>query len=176
MNEIWKLLPEHNGFEVSNLGRLRNVKKQKIRKLTLCDTGYLYANLRMHNCKPRSIKIHRLVALLFLPNNEEKPQINHINGIKTDNRVENLEWVTHSENALHSHRILKNRGGYGLNHGKVKLTLEDVKMIVDLYRQGMSATQIHKHINKVGKTSIRAILERRSWRHFTDGYSLTRTI
>ena len=82
-----------------NTGRIRKTYKNKIHE-------YLYACIRK-NTKTFSKRIHRLVAEAFIPNPENKPQVNHLSGDKTDNRVENLEWCTAKENIKHSFTVLK---------------------------------------------------------------------
>lgn len=68
--------------------------------------GYLRVGLMNPEGKQKSVQVHRVVALAFIPNPENKPVVNHKNGIKTDNRVENLEWNTISENTRHAYRVL----------------------------------------------------------------------
>lgn len=110
--EIWKDIKGYEGlYQVSNYGRIKSLERyiewkngirlvrEKILKPTENENKYLRINLSK-NDKPKTIKVHRLVAEAFIPNSENKPCIDHINTIRTDNRVENLRWVTYSENNL----------------------------------------------------------------------------
>lgn len=102
--EIWKRIPisQFPDYEVSNFGRVRRGKF--IRKPVATHSGYLEVKLYNH-CRHRGYFIHRLVAMAFLPNEDLSLDVNHIDGNKTNNRVDNLEWCTRSENHKHAYRI-----------------------------------------------------------------------
>lgn len=101
---FWKDIPGYEGlYQISNLGEVKRLagsprcKEDRILKKLLDKNGYFYVDL-FKNGKGKKIKIHRLVAMTFLPNKEELPEVDHINGDKTDNRVCNLQWITGIEN------------------------------------------------------------------------------
>lgn len=93
-------------YSVSARGDVRNDKTGAIKKAKVTKCGYLLVDL-YHQGVCKSLTVHRLVATAFVPNPSGKEQVNHINGNKADNRAENLEWATQSENQLHRYRILK---------------------------------------------------------------------
>lgn len=97
-NEIWKDVPGFPGYQVSNAGRVKSFRSG-IRILKQCNDGFGYPKVRIWgNGKGITIHVHKIVALAFIPNPDGKPEIDHINTIRTDNRVENLRWVTRKEN------------------------------------------------------------------------------
>lgn len=107
MEEVWKQVVGYEGlYEVSDLGRLKNVKTKYITDGHRSQSGYAVTGLRMNN-KSKASFLHRLVAIAFIENPENKPCVNHKNGLRHDNRVINLEWATVRENIVHGYGLKK---------------------------------------------------------------------
>lgn len=111
--ENWRPVRGYEGlYEISDKGRVRSlprngtVLRKRILKPHLLKSGYWQVELSMDN-KMHGYRVHRLVAAAFIPNPENKLQVNHIDGDKENNCVENLEWVTRSENQLHACYVIK---------------------------------------------------------------------
>lgn len=126
--EVWKDVKGFEGlYRVSNLGNVQSNYKRGMcignMKFNTGTNGYLYVHLHKNKHR-KSCAIHQLVATAFLENTENKPQVNHINFIKTDNRLVNLEWATQSENQLHSYRNSSRRsamlGRFGVDNHNSK--------------------------------------------------------
>ena len=139
MHEIWKPIRDYEGlYEVSNLGgikRLENDKnrKEKILKPYKNKLGYLCINLYRDN-KVKQMYVHRLVAIAFIPNPENKPCIDHINTIRNDNRIENLRWVTYKENMNNELTKEKLSGENSNNYGKPRS--EEIKKKISESQKG----------------------------------------
>ena len=126
METVWKAIPGYDGqYEVSDTGAVRSTNYRrtgntKELKPIPSGKGYLMVGL-CKNGKMHWEKIHRLVASLFIPNPENKPQVNHLDGVKTNNVVSNLEWATGGENQTHAYRtgLKKADPEWGRTLGKV---------------------------------------------------------
>ena len=146
--EIWKPIKDFEGYyEVSNMGRVRSLNykrtgKEKILKNIGDYKGYLEIVLTK-NGKQKQFKVHRLVAEAFIPNPENKPCIDHINTVKSDNRVENLRWVTYKENSNNEKTLEKFKGEN--HHFFGKHHTEETKQKMSEVQKGENNPMYGKH-------------------------------
>lgn len=177
MIEEWKDIPGYEGrYQVSNVGRVKSLPritydtigrckhlKGKIITLQLNTSGYPAFRI-WSGGKGKTIAVHRLLALAFIPNPDNKPYINHLNGVRTDNRVDNLEWCTPSENSTHACRVLKSVYVIGSDNPNAKLNERDIFNIRLLLTSGLSQKDIAERYN-VTQVMISRIKLGKAWSH-----------
>ena len=159
--ELWKPihLPDYTHYEVSNMGRVRNTRRRA--KSMKPDVSGGYPVVRLHNKNTyKKMYVHRLVGFAFLSDDFiEGLTINHKNGIKTDNRVENLEWVTQSENSKHAWRtglITKDRiilPPRGLNKGTFTSKYRSPVFLEKIYKRLLNGEKVTTMAKEFGSTT-----------------------
>jgi len=183
MNEIWKDIPGWEGFyQASDYGQIKSLS----RKITLYNNGTYYTKEKIKNQsinrkgypivslnKPeiqKTMTVHRLVALTFTPNVNNKPEINHIDGNKLNNNINNLEWCTAKENSKHAVKLGLKKGNFGEKNGLSKVTKEIVKLIRK--SNTLSGKELAQILN-VSETTISSIARYKTWSNI---YNVTNTI
>ena len=140
-NIIWKPLiyqgDVYHNFEVSNDGQLRNAKTQHVYKTWVNHQGYVQVGVSLGSRDSKKVfKIHKAVAETFIPNPENKPQVNHKDCNKQNNHVENLEWATRNENMQHAvdNGLIVHL--CGTDNSQAKFSIEDIENIRKCYIPG----------------------------------------
>ena len=164
-NSIWLENSKYPGYRFSPEGNCLSLRCPipRIVKGWLNGRGYRQFGI-MINAKLVTRSAHRIIAEIYIKNQDTKRlnQVNHKNGVKHDNRIENLEWVTASENGLHAYRVLKNKILKGEEIGNAKLTWKQVREIRNL-KDKMSKAAIAKMFS-VSRSNIGFILLNRTWK------------
>lgn len=182
--EIWKVIPGYPKYEASTLGRIRSIE----RELTVFDPsqnhyykvvrgqyilkpqpnwrGYLRVDLRSTDRKSGKTEcVHRLVALTFIPNPNNYPQINHISAIKEDNSVNNLEWCTNLQNNRHARKLgLYDYAMVKMHQSRMKLDEMQVKTIRSISKNEVTRRQLANYF-KIGIGTIKDIRRGKTWVH-----------
>ena len=158
MNEIWKDIVGYEGlYQISNLGRVKSLNysrtgKENILSPGLNSGGYYTVSL-FKNGEIKKFRVHRLVALAFIPNPENKPCVDHINGVRTDNCVKNLRWCTQKENSNFP-LARKNISESLTNHpNKSKAILQVSKDIGDIIKEYPSIKEVERQLG-IASTNI----------------------
>lgn len=165
MREEYKPITGYeNLYLISNFGNVYSLRRKKQLRKHLTKKGYLKVTL-CDNKKRKSITVHRLVAIEFVENIKNKPCVNHVDGIKTNNNFKNLEWVTESENTQHAYDNNLIKKPKGERHPLSKLNKNKVYTIAFLIFHTKVSTLNISRIYNVHRDTIWSIKSKRNWRH-----------
>lgn len=174
MKESWKVIPGYENYEASNLGTVRSkaklvshswanvlvLRKGRILKPTVGTCGYYHVG---PNGETRLL--HRLVALAWIPNPQNKRTVNHIDCNKLNNKIENLEWSTHQENITHAKGNGLRNPAKGIQFvNRVKLDEVSISVIRECFNNGYTHRAISDYF-KISRSCITRIINRLSWAH-----------
>lgn len=170
MDEIWRDIEGYEGlYQVSNLGRIKSLRRQVVNTVgfRIVPEAYLKGSFRygyriVRLCKNGNVKrymVHRLVAQAFIPNPENKPSVNHIDGVPNNNMLSNLEWATYSEQQNHRHHVLHQKvgraylGKFGKEHNKSKTVYQilNEKIIAEFGSTKEAERKTHIDSTSIGR-------------------------
>lgn len=168
---MFKKIPGFTNYSISESGEIRNDTRGKPVKSTKRRDGYRDVTLRVDKKRVR-VMVHRLVAMTYLDNPSDKPQVNHKDNVRDNNHYTNLEWVTASENIRHAANQGRLNDTSGDNHGFATLTNEQVHEICSKMASGASLTKLAKEYGANLKT-LSNIRTGKHWTCISSQYDIT---
>lgn len=179
MKEIWKSVPGYEKFYlISNLGRIKRLMRIRRSGLPLYEKilnpglsrGYPRIRLTDENGKKRRFLVHRLVGMAFIPNIENKPEINHLDGIRNNNHVSNLEWATRTDQMQHAIRtgLMEPTFKNGEKNLMSKLSQRDVFEIIKRWDTNNFSKKDLAKIFSVSPVTIESIIYGQRWNKITN--------
>lgn len=169
MREIWKKVHGFSNYEFSNLGRIKTLNWKNSKQTTIMipnvSQGY-YKTILVNDLKEyKSILVHRMVAIAFICNPENKKEVNHINGNKLDNSIDNLEWCTRQENMSHAY---DNNLVYILKGSEIGNSVLKEYQVLEIRKKFIPRVYSRVKLAKeygVSEATIKDILYKRTWNH-----------
>lgn len=163
--EEFKIIDGYSNYEVSNLGNIRRIGKDTNRKLQSDKKGYMVISIMGDDLKRKTLRVHILVAKAFInnPNPNKYDQVNHIDGVKYHNDVENLEWSNNSLNQKHAFEMGLQEPNIGELNPRSIVTKEDVLEIRE-NKENLTYSELGK-IYGLTKSGINNIMRRKTWKH-----------
>ena len=169
---------EVDNYEVSNIGTVMNINTNKLLTIRKNESGYSRVSIRMPDGKVKVAKVHRLVAIAFIPNPENKREVNHIIPVKDFNWVGNLEWATSVENKYHArkHGLYKNASynRVGQDRPGTKYSDETVRKVCELLEEGKQPLEISMILG-VPRTLPGCIKYTGKWSHIAKDYNIPKS-
>lgn len=161
---IHDFLPEiKDYYTINDLGEIFSDNSGLMKSRNKGDTTYKIVNLSKIDGSKQTFRVHRLVLMAFKPNeNMNSLEVNHLDGDKSNNRLENLEWCTKSENQKHAFKTGLNEGSRGEKSNFAKLSKEDIKAIFGLRKLGKTQREIAENFNCT-RSNISYILNKKTW-------------
>lgn len=157
----------HGDVYSTKTGQLKVLRKSKDRK------GYLKVYLYKEN-KRNFFKVHRLIAQTFIPNPDNKPQVNHKDANKTNNHVDNLEWVTNQENMDHAKHNNLLSGREGTSNGNSRYSDELITTLCKELSSGCSVSEVSQKFN-VNRHLVKDLKAKKTWTHISNNFTFTRS-